>query len=311
MSLQIRPFTPPSLQALIANEDGTAAARLLSDERIRAVAEAAGRREGFAEGLAQGRAESLASARATASREAQEEMARRGLQGAAAAAEALQTLFAWREADRRGLDADLRAALVAALQVVLPGLLARAAGGEVAALLAQALTERAADTITLRAHPTTLAEMQREGCPAPVQAGRLRLLPDDSIAPGHAEAAWVDGGLLYDPQALVTQVLAVLGGGAAPPQPAPAPKPANPEPAPAVAQEAPLSAATVAAAANPAPRAAARPVPGALSAPAPSGAAPDTLAAGPVLRAKILPPEPGTAPAGPDAAGRGPVETPA
>jgi flagellar biosynthesis/type III secretory pathway protein FliH len=306
MSLQIRPFTPPSLQVLIANEDGTAAARLLSDERIRAVAETAGRREGFAEGLAQGRAESLASARATASREAQEEMARRGLQGAAAAAEALQTLFAWREADRRGLDADLRAALVAALQVVLPGLLARAGGGEVAALLAQALTERAADTITLRAHPATLAEMQREGCPGPEQSARTRLLPDDTMPPGHAEAAWVDGGLLYDPQALVTQVLAVLGGGAAPPQPVRAPEPANPPPAPAVAPEASPSAV-----ANPAPRAAARPVPGALSAPAPSGAAPDTLAAGPALRAKILPPEPGTAPAGPDAAGRGPVETPA
>jgi flagellar biosynthesis/type III secretory pathway protein FliH len=304
MSLQIRPFTPPSLQALIANEDGTAAARLLSDERIRAVAEASGRREGFAEGLAQGRAESLATARATAGREMQEEMARRGLQGAAAAAEALQTLFAWREADRRGLDADLRAALVAALQVVLPGLLARAAGGEVAALLAQALTERAADTITLRAHPATLAEMQREGCPGPDQAGRLRLLPDDSISPGHAEAAWVDGGLLYDPQALVTQVLAVLGGGVAPI--APPPPALAPPPAPAAAPEAVLSAA-----ANPAPRAAARPVPGALSAPAPSGAAPDTLAAGPLLRTKILPPEPGTAPAGPDAAGRGPVETPA
>lgn len=212
----IRPFTPPSLAALIAGEDGSTAARLAQEERIRATAHAAGWREGQAEGLAQGRAENQAAILAEARREMQAELTRRGRQGAAAAAAALEALLAGREADRRALDTDLRAALVAALQAVLPALLARAAGGEVAAILAQALTERAGDAITLRLHPTTLDEMQREGFPPEGLADRLKLRPDPAMAPGSAEAAWADGGLLYDPAALVERVLAVLAAPAAP-----------------------------------------------------------------------------------------------
>ncbi|MDQ1077553.1 hypothetical protein [Pseudoroseomonas cervicalis] len=213
--MMARPYHPPSLTALIADEDGTTAARLAAEERIRAIALETGRQRGLEEGLARGRAEGRAAGRAEAEREAAEEQARRGEKGAALAATALERLLARRAEDRRLLDADLRAALVAALEAVFPTLLARAAGGEVAALLAEALTERAADRITLRAHPETLAAMQAEGFPGRDQtqdpAGRVRLLPDPALPEGQAEAGWADGGLIYDPAALLQRVLATLG----------------------------------------------------------------------------------------------------
>lgn len=59
-----RPYQPPSLLALIADEDGSTAARLLSEERIRKAALASGRQQGLEEGLRQGREEGVAAARA-------------------------------------------------------------------------------------------------------------------------------------------------------------------------------------------------------------------------------------------------------
>ncbi|MCQ4159914.1 hypothetical protein NON00_08225 [Roseomonas sp. GC11] len=213
--MMVRPYHPPSLAALLADEDGSTAARLANEERIRAIALETGRQRGLEEGLARGRAEGQAAGRAEAQREAEAEMARRGEKGAALAASALEKLLARRAEDRRLLETDLRAAMVAALQAVFPALLARAAGGEVAALLAEALTERAADTITLRAHPAVLAVMQTDGFPGQEQPGRVRLLPDDTLPEGQAEAAWADGGLIYDPAALMARVLATLGAPAA------------------------------------------------------------------------------------------------
>ncbi|WP_159999507.1 hypothetical protein [Roseomonas sp. 18066] len=207
----LRPFHPPALTALVADEDGSAAARLRAEERIRSTALESGRMRGLEEGLVRGRAEGREAGKAEAAKEARAELARRGLRGAAAAAEALEQLLERRADDRRMLDADLRAALVAGLQAVFPALLAHAAGGEVAALLAEALTERAGDTITLRAHPATLAEAEKDGLPGLAQPARLRLLPDPTLPEGQAEAGWADGGLLYDPAALLARVLAVLG----------------------------------------------------------------------------------------------------
>ncbi|MDJ0390352.1 hypothetical protein QMO56_19755 [Roseomonas sp. E05] len=212
--MMLRPFQPPSLLALVAEEDGSAAARLRAEERIRATALEAGRQRGLEEGLERGRAEGQAAGRAEAERALQAEMTQRSRQGAAAAAAALEALLARRAEDRRLLDTDQRAAVVAVLEALFPVLLARAAGGEVVALLAAALTERAADTITLRAHPDTLAAAQAEGFPGEPHAERIRLLPDDTMPPGQAEAAWTDGGLVYDPAALRAQVLAILGASA-------------------------------------------------------------------------------------------------
>ncbi|MXP65591.1 hypothetical protein E0493_19775 [Roseomonas sp. M0104] len=210
--MMLRPFQPPPLLALVADEDGSAAARLRAEERIRASAMEAGRQRGLEEGLARGRAEGQAEGHAAAEQALRAELAQRGRQGAAAAAVALEKLLADHAEERRRLDAELRATVVAALEALFPVLLARAAGGEVAALLAAALAEREAEAITLRAHPGTLAAAQAEGFPGePQDAGRLRLLPDNTMPPGQAEAAWAGGGLVYDPAALRAQVLAILG----------------------------------------------------------------------------------------------------
>ncbi|MFC7611437.1 FliH/SctL family protein [Teichococcus aestuarii] len=206
----VRPFQPPPLRVLIADEDGSTAA-LAAEERIRLQALELGRQRGFEEGMARGRSEGEAASRALAEQAMQAALATRGQQGAVAASEALQALLKRRAEDRRQLDAELRAALVAALEAVFPVLLAHAAGGEVAALLAQALTERGTDTITLQAHPDTLSAAEQDGFPAGPLPDRIRLLPDPTMPPGQAEARWTNGGLLYDPAALMARVLAILG----------------------------------------------------------------------------------------------------
>jgi flagellar biosynthesis/type III secretory pathway protein FliH len=220
MMPQARPYLPPSLGALLAGEDGSAAARLQEEDRMRAAAFEAGRRRGLEEGLAQGRAEGAAEARSEAARLLEAEVAQRSSQGAQRAAQVLERLLAARAEDRRAMDTDARAALFAALEAVLPSLLARAAGAEVAALLAEALAERGEDVILLTAHPDTLAAMQTEGFPRPQQApARLRLLPDPEMPPGSAEASWVSGGLIYRPDALVARALAILDAPRAHPEP--------------------------------------------------------------------------------------------
>jgi flagellar biosynthesis/type III secretory pathway protein FliH len=206
-----RPYQPPSLLTLISGEDGSSAARLLAEERIRNTALAAGRQQGFEEGQRQGREEGIAVARAEAERNLQVELAQRAQQGAAAASSALKALLAQRQADRAALDVDLRLTLRAALNTLFPVLMARAMGEEVTALLTTALTERQSDVLTLRAHPDTLAAAQTDGFARDVAPGQLRLLPDPTMLPGQAEAAWADGGLVYDPAALKAQVLAILG----------------------------------------------------------------------------------------------------
>lgn len=209
--MMARPFHPPALHALLADEDGTTAARLAAEERIRAQAHEAGRQRGFEEGFTRGRGEGEASGHARAEQEFQAALAVHAQKGAAAAAVALETLLRQRAEERRVLDTDLRATLVAALGAVFPALLARAAGGEVAALLATALTERGTDSITLHAHPATLAAARQEGFPHGQMPDRVRLLPDETMPQGKAEARWANGGLLYDPAALMAQVLAILG----------------------------------------------------------------------------------------------------
>ncbi|PHK93699.1 hypothetical protein CR162_17070 [Pseudoroseomonas rhizosphaerae] len=209
--MMARPFQPPSLYALLADEDGTAAARLAAEERIRAQAHEAGRQRGLEEGLARGRGEGEAAGRARLEQDMQAALALHAQRGAAAAAAALEALLRQRDEERLRQDAHLRGLVAAALEAVFPVLLARAAGGEVAALLAAALAEREADGITLHAHPATLDAARQDGFPEGRMPARLRLLPDERMPQGRAEARWADGGLLYDPAALMARVLAVLG----------------------------------------------------------------------------------------------------
>jgi len=211
MNLGSRPYLPPSLGVLLARDDGGTATRALEEERLRASAFEAGRRRGAEEGRAQGRAEGAAEAAAEAARVLEAAVAERAAQGAGAAAEALQVLLGRRAEDRRAMDADTRATLAAALGAVLPALLARAAGGEIVALLAGLLAERGEDVILLSAHPDTLDAMRREGFPAlQAQPARIRLLPEPAMPPGAAEASWVSGGLIHRPEALVARALAIL-----------------------------------------------------------------------------------------------------
>jgi flagellar biosynthesis/type III secretory pathway protein FliH len=223
MSLHLapRPWLPPSLGLLLEDEHGTAAGRRQEEERLRAGAFDAGRRRGLEEGLAQGRAEGAAEAAADAARVLEQAVAERAAQGAGAAVAALHRLLERRADDRRALDTDARAALFAALQAVLPALLAHAAGGEIAALLAELLVERGEDVILLAAHPDTLAAMQREGFPElQSQPARIRLLPEPAMPPGAAEASWVSGGVIHRPEALVARALAILAApDVAPPEP--------------------------------------------------------------------------------------------
>lgn len=211
MIVKARPYLPPSLGVLLAGEDGSAAARQQEEERMRAAAFEAGRRRGLEEGRAQGHAEGAAQACEAAAQALEAEVAQRSSQGAHRAAQALEQLLASRAEDRRAMDTDARATLAAALETVLPSLLTRAAGAEVAAMLAEALTERGQDVILLTAHPETLAAIQAEGFPPPQEApARLRLLPEPNMPPGSAEASWVSGGLIHRPDALAARVLAIL-----------------------------------------------------------------------------------------------------
>ncbi|MBC9207761.1 hypothetical protein IBL26_13025 [Roseomonas aerophila] len=220
MRTSSRPYLPPSLNMLLAGEDGSTTFRLQEEERMRNAAFDAGRRRGLEDGLAQGRAEGAAQAEAAAHARLEAEVAQRASQGATLAAQALDSLLARRAEDRRILDADTRASLVAALETVVPTLLARAAGAEIAALAAEALTERGEDIILLTAHPETLEAMRQEGFPQPQEApSRLRLLPEPTMPPGSAEASWVSGGLVHRPDALLARVLAILDANRATPAP--------------------------------------------------------------------------------------------
>jgi len=140
--------------------------------------------------------------------------------------EALHALLAARDEDQRNLEDAVRATISAALTTLFPTLLRQAAGQEIAALLADALTDRPTDTLTLRAHPETIAAVQAESLAA-ADTARLTLVPDPMLAPGAATLSWsaspapaiptaaapgiaAAGGVTFDPAALLARVTAIL-----------------------------------------------------------------------------------------------------
>lgn len=208
----MRPFLPPSLATVARGGDALALRIAAEQEQFRA-AFAAGRAEGLAQGLAQGRAEGAADGLAAGLVQAQAEFAARERDGLEAANAALAGLLARRAEDRRAMDAEARAALAAVLGVLAPALLPTTLGAELTALVTEALERHGGDTITLRAHPATLALLHHGG---PFDAAAsLELQPDPELPPGVAEAAWRSGGLVFDGAALLARALAILG--AAPP----------------------------------------------------------------------------------------------
>ncbi len=202
-----RRFVPPAVAAFGIGQEAALAQAVL---RAREEGFTDGRLYGQQEGHHAGREEGAAQAREALTAELdrlRSEYAKLDQQISVAAA--LHRMVSARAADLAALEAATRAAAAAALQALFPVLVSRAAGMEINALLQDALTERAAETLRLHAHPDTLKAIVGEGGVA-AEAGRLVLTADAALPPGAAEIAWTGGGLTFDPAALLGHVVAML-----------------------------------------------------------------------------------------------------
>ena len=202
-----RRFVPPAVAAFGGGPDADLA-RTVAQARDEGFAE--GRDSGFQAGHAAGMRDGEAAAAAAYQTELaalQEKFAKQ--QATLAVTEALDRLLAARAEDRAALEDDTRAAILTALRVLFPTLLEQAAGGEIAALLAEALTERAPEALTLRANPATLRSVATHDLPGD-HANRLTMQDVPAMAVGAAEIAWCGGGLTFDPAALHERVLRIL-----------------------------------------------------------------------------------------------------
>lgn len=174
-SLEVAP--PPPVVAEIETHDHGPALEAARAEGY-AAGLRAGHATGFAEGASQARADSeseLAPLRA----ECEELRARDTL------AWELRRLLEERSADQRALEDASRAAIAAALRALFPLLMNQAIGAEILQLVAEALTNRPAEKLTLRASPGTLAAVTARGIPE-ADAARLTLQPDIHCPPASA-----------------------------------------------------------------------------------------------------------------------------
>jgi hypothetical protein len=202
-----RRFLPPPVTGFYALPE-VDHAQTLAETRDQGYAEgrSAGQKQGYEAGFMEGAAEARAALQPEldALRETSGNRERR-----VGVADELRRVLAARDADLATVERASREVATAALQALFPTLLATAAGAEIAALLADVLTERAPETLTLRAHPDTLATIAAETA-AERETGRLtpEAAPDMSF--GLAEAAWSGGGITFDPAALLARVISVL-----------------------------------------------------------------------------------------------------
>src|SRR4051794_20349887 len=160
------PFRPPPLAGFYAGcgtglpgtDEGTdhTAALIRAREEGFAEGRALGREEGHASGLSEGEAQTRDAIKPELNA-LHELNAKHGRYDAVA--QALRLVLEARATDRAALESDVRGVIAAMLRRLFPLLLSRAAGGEIAALLGEALTERAPERLTLRAHPETLASV--------------------------------------------------------------------------------------------------------------------------------------------------------
>jgi flagellar biosynthesis/type III secretory pathway protein FliH len=202
-----RRFHPPPLAAFYASPE-VDEAQTLAETRDQGFAEghSAGLKQGYEAGFMEGAAETRAALQPEldALRESSGNRERR-----IGVAEALRRVLAARDADLATVERASRELAAAALQALFPTLLASAAGSEIAALLADALAERAPETLILRAHPETLATIAAETASERV-SGRLMPEPMPDMPFGVAEAAWNGGGITFDLAALLARVTSVL-----------------------------------------------------------------------------------------------------
>jgi len=204
-----RRFVPPAV-AVFAGGGGSDVAAAEALHRARDGAFAEGRQHGLRQGHVEGRREGEAETRETMQREIDALRSEYALlDQRVSVTAALDQVLAARALDLAALEQATRTAVVAALRSLFPTLQSHRAGAEIEAVLQQALTERPAETLRLRAHPATLDAIAAEaaGCGDP---GRVALEPDASLAPGAAEIAWTGGGLTFEPARLLEHVVAML-----------------------------------------------------------------------------------------------------
>jgi hypothetical protein len=204
MTTRFRP--PPLAEFYMAITDDRAAALNKAREEGYAEGLANGMRRGHAAGLAEGEARTR-DAMLPELDALQENSAKRDWYESVALT--LRRLLQARESDLTALENSVREVAAASLGTLFPVLLSRAAGAEIAALVGDALAERAPEILTLRAHPDTLAAVAAETGEM-ASTGRLMLVPDPRRAFGAVEAAWVGGGMTFDPAALLSHVTAAL-----------------------------------------------------------------------------------------------------
>ncbi len=203
----IRRFVPPAVAAFGDGPDAELA-QTLAQARDDGFAEGRelGQREGHAAGLLEG--EAAASATHQIELAALHERFAKH-QATLAMATALEQVLDARSADQRTLENATRIGIVAVLRMLFPTLLEQAAGQEIAALLTETLTERAPETLTLRAHPDTLRAVVEQSLPDD-HAAQLTMQADAALPFGAAEIAWMGGGLTFDPTALHARVVNIL-----------------------------------------------------------------------------------------------------
>ncbi len=202
-----RRFVPPAIAAFGDGPDADLA-RTVAQARDEGFAE--GRDSGFQAGHAAGIQDGEAAAAAAYQAELaalQEKFAKQ--QATLAVTDSLDRLLAARAEDRAILESGSRTAAVAALRVLFPTLLERAAGSEITALLNEALSERAPEALALRANPATVRSIATHDLPADY-ANRLTLQDDPAMPIGAADIVWCGGGVTFDPAALHERVLRIL-----------------------------------------------------------------------------------------------------
>jgi len=207
-----RRFQPPPL-ARFYDTTEVDQVQALNDARATGFAEGSsvGRQQGYEAGFAEGAAETRAALQPEldALRESSANRDRR-----VGVIDALRQVVATRQADLAALEQASRDVIASVLEALFPTLLAAAAGREIAALLAEALAERAPDSLILRAHPDTLSVIAAETT-AEQTGGQLTVEPVPDMAFAVAEAVWSGGGITFDPAALLARITAVLRGQAA------------------------------------------------------------------------------------------------
>jgi len=117
----------------------------------------------------------------------------------------LAQLLAARSADYLTLTRETRAVIANALELLFPTLMAHALGGELLALIQDALTARASEEVVVRGAAETIAAINAQGLP-PGAAARVRLRPIPDYPPHKIDIAWSGGGLIFDADALLRKV---------------------------------------------------------------------------------------------------------